>query len=220
MKLNLHLLKYEMLFSIANKSILLSTSFFIIVILTVGIGLGQIGENSEKTVIAIIWITIALSSIFSMKAMFQDDYEDGTLDLYMLSTASLETVVFLKALTHWITTNLPIIFLTPVISITLGLSINHSFLISLVMFVSTPAISFISTMGAALTLGEKGGNLLMSIFILPAFLPIMIFGIKISILITTSIYEIMAYLILLALSLICIAITPFITSIIIKIHYT
>ena len=220
MKINLHLFKYEMLFALANKNILLSTSFFIILILTVGIGLGQIEESSKKIVVAIIWIVTALSSLLSIKALFQDDFEDGTLDIYMLSTASLETIIIIKALTHWTTTILPIIVLTPVISIPLGLSIYHSILISLVMFISTPAISFISTIGAALTLGERGGNLLMSIFILPTFLPIMIFGIKISILITNSIYDLMAYLILFALSLICIAITPFITSVIIKIHYS
>ena len=88
------------------------------------------------------------------------------------------------------------------------------------MLLSTPALSFISTIGAALTLGEKGGNLLISIFILPTFLPIIIFGMKISLLIANSTYDIMAHLILFALSLICIAITPFITSLIIKIHYT
>ena len=220
MKLIYHIFKYEMLFALANKSILLSTSFFIILILTVGIGFGQIGESSENTALAIIWIAIALSSLLSIKAMFQDDFEDGTLDLYMLSAASLETIIFLKAFTHWITTNLPIIILIPIICTPLGLTFKQSILISLVMFISTPALSFISTIGAALTLGEKGGNLLLSIFILPTFLPIMIFGMKISILITNSIHDIMAHLILLAISLICLAITPFITSIIIKVHYS
>ena len=175
---------------------------------------------SEKIVIAIIWIAIALSSLLSIKEMFQNDFEDGTLDFYMLSAATLETIICLKAFTHWITTNLPIIFLIPLISIPLGITFYHSILISLVMLVSTPALSFISTLGAALTLGEKGGNLLLSIFILPTFLPIIIFGMKISILITNSIYDIMAHLILFALSLICLAITPFITSAIIKVHYS
>ena len=220
MKLNIHLFKYEILFALANKSILLSTSFFVILIFTVGIGFGQIGGSSEKTALAIIWIAIALSSLLSIKGMFQEDFEDGTLDLYILSSVSLETIICLKAFTHWITTNLPIIVLIPLISIPLGISFYHSILISLVMIISTPAISFISTIGAALTLGEKGGNLLMSIFILPTFLPIMIFGMKISILITNSIHDIMAHLILLAISLICLAITPFITSIIIKVHYS
>ena len=220
MKLNIHLFKYEMLFALANKSILLSTSFFVILIFTVGIGFGQTGDSSEKTVIAIIWIATALSSLLSIKEMFQNDFEDGTLDFYMLSAATLETIICLKAFTHWVTTNLPIIFLIPLISIPLGITFYHSILITLVMLVSTPALSFISTLGAALTLGERGGNLLLSIFILPTFLPIIIFGMKISILITNSTYDIMAHLILFALSLICLAITPFMTSAIIKVHYS
>ena len=221
MKLNIHLFKYEMLFALANKGILLSTSFFMILIFTVGIGFGQTGESSEKTVIAIIWIAILhFHPYLSIKTMFQNDFDDGTLDFYMLSAATLETIICFKSIVHWITTNLPIIFLIPLISIPLGITIYHSILICLVMLLSTPALSFISTIGAALTLGEKGGNLLLSIFILPTFLPIIIFGMKISILITNSTYDIMAHLILFALSLICIAITPFITSLIIKIHYS
>ena len=102
-----------MLFALANKSILLSTSFFVILILTVGIGFGQTGDSSEKTVIAIIWIATALSSLLSIKEMFQNDFEDGTLDFYMLSAATLETIICLKAFTHRVTTNLPIIFLIP-----------------------------------------------------------------------------------------------------------
>ena len=179
-----------------------------------------IGESSEKTLLAIIWIAISLSSLLSIKTMFQEDFDDGTLDLYILSNTSIETIIFIKSIVHWITTNLPIITLIPLISFPLGITIYHSILICFVMLLSTPALSFISTIGAALTLGEKGGNLLISIFILPTFLPIIIFGMKISILITNSTYDIMAHLILFALSLICIAITPFITSLIIKIHYT
>ena len=86
--------------------------------------------------------------------------------------------------------------------------------------IGTPAISFISTIGAALTLGERGSHLLLSIFILPTFLPILLFGIKISMLATNSIYDSSAFLILLAISFVCIAITPFIASMIIKVHYT
>ena len=116
MKLSFHLLKYELLFALANKGILLSTSFFIILILIVGIGFGQIGESSEKTLLAIIWIAISLSSLLSIKTMFQEDFDDGTLDLYILSNTSIETIIFIKSIVHWITTNLPIITLIPLIS--------------------------------------------------------------------------------------------------------
>ena len=118
-------MKYELLFALANKGILLSTSFFIILILIVGIGFGQIGESSEKTLLAIIWIAISLSSLLSIKTMFQEDFDDGTLDLYILSNTSIETIIFIKSIVHWITTNLPIISLIPLISFPLGLSLIH-----------------------------------------------------------------------------------------------
>ena len=100
MKLNFHLFKYELLFALANKGILLSTSFFIILILIVGIGFGQIGESSEKTLLAIIWIAISLSSLLSIKSMIQEDFDDGTLDLYILSNRPIETIIFIKSIVH------------------------------------------------------------------------------------------------------------------------
>ena len=98
MKLNFHLFKYELLFALANKGILLSTSYFIILILIVGIGFGQIGESSEKTLLAIIWIAISLSSLLSIKSMIQEDFDDGTLDLYILSNRPIETIIFIKSI--------------------------------------------------------------------------------------------------------------------------
>ena len=209
-----------MKFSTTSKSLFLSTCFFIIIILTASISISQFGVKTSATSVAILWIALALSALLSVKVMFQTDYDDGTLDWLMLSPISLETIIMLKAITHWLTTCLPMMVLTPLVCIPLGIAFDSALWILLVMLIGTPAISFISTIGAALTLGERGSHLLLSIFILPTFLPILVFGIKISMLLTNSIYDSSAFLILLAISLVCIAITPFITSMIIKVHYT
>lgn len=209
-----------MKFSTTGKSLLLSTCFFIIIILTTSISISQFGVKTSATSVAILWVALALSALLSVKVMFQIDFDDGTLDWLMLSPISLETIIVVKAITHWLTTCLPMMVLTPLVCIPLGITFHSALWILLVMLIGTPAISFISTIGAALTLGERGSHLLLSIFILPTFLPILLFGIKISMLITNSIYDSSAFLILLAISLVCIAITPFITSMIIKVHYT
>ena len=209
-----------MKFSTNGKSLLLSTCFFIIIILTTSISVSQFGVETSATSVAILWVALALSALLSVKVMFQIDFDDGTLDWLMLSPISLETIIVLKAITHWLTTCLPMMVLTPLVCIPLGITFDSALWILLVMLIGTPAISFISTIGAALTLGERGSHLLLSIFILPTFLPILLFGIKISMLVTNSIYDSSAFLILLAISLVCIAITPFITSMIIKVHYT
>ena len=209
-----------MKFSTTGKSLLLSTCFFIIIILTTSISISQFGVKTSATSVAILWVALALSALLSVKVMFQIDFDDGTLDWLMLSPISLETIIVVKAITHWLTTCLPMMVLTPLVCIPLGITLDSALWILLVMLIGTPAISFISTIGAALTLGERGSHLLLSIFILPTFLPILLFGIKISMLITNSIYDSSAFLILLAISLVCIAITPFITAMIIKVHYT
>tara|TARA_B100001250_G_scaffold56900_1_gene44008 strand:+ start:310 stop:972 length:663 start_codon:yes stop_codon:yes gene_type:complete len=220
MKPYIYLLSHEMKFSTTGKSLLLSTCFFIIIILTTSISISQFGVETSATSVAILWVALALSALLSVKVMFQIDFDDGTLDWLMLSPMSLETIIVVKAITHWLTTCLPMMVLTPLVCIPLGITFDSALWILLVMLIGTPAISFISTIGAALTLGERGSHLLLSIFILPTFLPILLFGIKISMLITNSIYDSSAFLILLAISLVCIAITPFITSMIIKVHYT
>ncbi len=220
MKPFIYILRHEMKFSTTSKSLFLSTCFFIIIILTASISISQFGVKTSATSVAILWIALALSALLSVKVMFQTDYDDGTLDWLMLSPISLETIIMLKAITHWLTTCLPMMVLTPLVCIPLGIAFDSALWILLVMLIGTPAISFISTIGAALTLGERGSHLLLSIFILPTFLPILVFGIKISMLLTNSIYDSSAFLILLAISLVCIAITPFITSMIIKVHYT
>ena len=220
MKPYIYLLSHEMKFSTTGKSLLLSTCFFIIIILTTSISISQFGVKTSATSVAILWVALALSALLSVKVMFQIDFDDGTLDWLMLSPISLETIIVVKAITHWLTTCLPMMVLTPLVCTPLGITFDSALWILLVMLIGTPAISFISTIGAALTLGERGSHLLLSIFILPTFLPILLFGIKISMLITNSIYDSSAFLILLAISLVCIAITPFITSMIIKVHYT
>ncbi len=220
MKPYIYILSHEIKFSTTGKSLLLSTCFFIIIILTTSISISQFGVEKSETSVAILWVALALSALLSVKVMFQIDFDDGTLDWLMLSPISLETIIVLKAITHWLTTCLPMMVLTPLVCIPLGITFDSALWILLVMLIGTPAISFISTIGAALTLGERGSHLLLSIFILPTFLPILLFGIKISMLITNSIYDSSAFLILLAISLVCIAITPFITSMIIKVHYT
>ena len=220
MKPYIYILSHEIKFSTTGKSLLLSTCFFIIIILTTSISISQFGVKTSATSVAILWVALALSALLSVKVMFQIDFDDGTLDWLMLSPMSLETIIVVKAITHWLTTCLPMMVLTPLVCIPLGITFDSALWILLVMLIGTPAISFISTIGAALTLGERGSHLLLSIFILPTFLPILLFGIKISMLITNSIYDSSAFLILLAISLVCIAITPFITSMIIKVHYT
>ena len=126
MKPIIHILNHEMKCSTAGKSLLLSPCFFIIVILTASIGVSQFNIKTDTTSITILWIALALSALLSVKIIFQTDYEDGTLDWLLLSPISLETIIVLKATTHWVTTCLPMMALTPIVCIPLGISTNSS----------------------------------------------------------------------------------------------
>ena len=145
MKPYIYLLSHEMKFSTTGKSLLLSTCFFIIIILTTSISISQFGVKTSATSVAILWVALALSALLSVKVMFQIDFDDGTLDWLMLSPMSLETIIVVKAITHWLTTCLPMMVLTPLVCIPLGITFDSALWILLVMLIGTPAISFIST---------------------------------------------------------------------------
>ena len=134
---SLYILSYEMKASTAGRSFFLSTSFFLIVVLTANISMNQFGIRAEKNSISILWIALALSALLSVNMIFQNDYDDGTLDWFMLSPISLETIVILKAVAHWVTTCLPMMLLTPIVCISMGINFNSSLWILLVMMIGT-----------------------------------------------------------------------------------
>ena len=219
MRILTHVLKYELKAAIASKNLFLVSGFFVVVMLTTAISLGQYGVAQKDYSVAMLWITLAFSSLLSIRTIFENDSTDGTLDFIMHASISLESVIVSKALVHWITTSLPIILLTPIVCIFLGLNLNSTAWIALVMIIGTPGISFISTIGAALTLGENTGQFLISILMLPTFLPILLFGIKISLLATNGVYDNKATLVMIGLTTGCLAITPLITGMIVRVHY-
>lgn len=108
--------------------------------------------------------------------MFQADYEDGSLDLILLGPAPAEFVVLAKAAAHWLTTGAPLIALSPVLGVMLNLAPSAYGALFLSLLIGTPALSLIGAVGAALTVGVRRGGLLLSLLVLPLYLPTMILG--------------------------------------------
>jgi heme exporter protein B len=154
----------------------LSLAFFLIVVVLVPFGVGPEMGLLSKIAPGILWVGALLACLLSLDRIFALDFEDGTLDLLATAPLPLEAVVSVKSLAHWITTGLPLVLAAPVLGVLLGLQSDAFYWIVLSLLLGTPALSVIGTFGAALTVGLKRGGLLLSILVLPLYVPTLIFG--------------------------------------------
>ena len=154
----------------------LSLAFFFIIVIFFPFAIGPNLELLSKVAPGALWVGALVACLLSIERIFALDFEDGTLDLLVTSPLPLEGVVISKALVHWLTTGLPLIFLTPFLGVLLGLQNSSIFFLVISLIFGTPALSIIGTFGAALTAGMKRGGLLLSILVLPLFIPTLIFG--------------------------------------------
>ncbi|MDR9484035.1 MULTISPECIES: heme exporter protein CcmB [Sediminimonas] len=154
----------------------LGLAFFLIVVTLVPFSVGP--ENALLSEIApgILWLGALLACLLSLDRIFALDWEDGSLDLLATSPVPMEALVSIKALAHWLTTGLPLIVATPVFALLLSLPQAGYVPLVLSLFLGTPALSVIGTFGAALTVGIKRGGLLLSLLVLPLYVPTLIFG--------------------------------------------
>jgi heme exporter protein B len=154
----------------------LSLAFFLIVVVLVPFGVGPEMGLLSKIAPGILWVGALLACLLSLDRIFALDFEDGTLDLLATAPLPLEAVVCVKSLAHWITTGLPLVLAAPVLGVLLGLQSDAFYWIVLSLLLGTPALSVIGTFGAALTVGLKRGGLLLSLLVLPLYVPTLIFG--------------------------------------------
>ncbi|MEQ9694081.1 heme exporter protein CcmB [Shimia sp. SDUM112013] len=158
----------------------LGLAFFLIVTVLVPFGVGPESGLLSKIAPGILWLGALLACLLSLDRIFALDWEDGSLDLIATSPLPMEGVVTVKALAHWITTGLPLCLAAPLFALLLGLpEAGYTWLI-LSLLLGTPALSVIGTFGAALTVGLKRGGLLLSLLVLPLYVPTLIFGAEVA----------------------------------------
>jgi heme exporter protein B len=156
---------------------LLAVVFFVILISMVPLGVGPDGALLAKIAAGMIWVGVVLASLLSLDRLFQADYEDGSLDLLMLSPMPLPSLVLAKCLAHWLTTALPLIVVAPLLGVLLNMPPDRFVPLIVSLLVGTPALSLIGAIGAGLTVGLRRGGLLLSLVVLPLCVPTLIFGV-------------------------------------------
>jgi heme exporter protein B len=154
----------------------LGLAFFLIVVVLVPFSVGPQSSLLASIAPGILWLGALLACLLSLDRIFALDFEDGSLDLLATSPLPLEGIVSVKAAAHWLTSALPLVIAAPFLALMLNLPAAGYFWIVLSLLLGTPALSVIGTFGAALTVGLKRGGLLLSILVLPLYVPTLIFG--------------------------------------------
>lgn len=154
----------------------LALAFFLTVAILAPFGVGPDRATLAAIAPGIVWLGALLACLLSLDRMFQIDREDGSLDLLANAPIPLEGVVAAKAVAHWTTTGLPLTLSAPAAGILLGLPGPANFWLVVSLVLGTPALSMIGAFGAALTVGLKRGGLLLSLLVLPLYVPTLIFG--------------------------------------------
>ncbi|SDX01932.1 heme exporter protein CcmB [Litoreibacter albidus] len=154
----------------------LGLAFFLILVVLVPFGVGPNSDILSRIAPGILWVGALLSCLLSLDRIFQLDYEDGTLDLLATAPLPLEAAATLKALSHWLVTGLPLTLAAPLLGVLLNMPSEATLWLVASLALGTPALSMLGTFGAALTVGLKRGGLLISLLVLPLYMPTLIFG--------------------------------------------
>ncbi len=193
-------------------------AFFVLVVFLVPLGIGPGSGTLASVAAGLLWVSALLSALLSLDRLFQADFEDGSLDQLILSPLALEQTVLAKAIAHWLTTGLLMTLASPVQGAMLALPWNTLGTLVLAMAIGTPALSLIGAVGAAVTVGVRRGGLLLSILVLPLYIPTLVFGARAVDRALTGLDPTPALALSGGISLIALALTPFAAALALRIN--
>ncbi len=152
--------------------------FYLIVIVITPLGLGPDLNLLGRIAPGILWVGLLLAGLLSAGRIFDNDYEDGTLDVLAAGPLPLSVVAGVKCLAHWLATGIPLVLIAPLLGLLLNLPLGTIPSLVLAMLAGTPAVSFIAGIGASLTLGLRRSGLLLALLVVPLYVPVLIFGVS------------------------------------------
>ena len=180
----------KLLWALIRRDLMLATrqgggvgtaiGFFVTVIVLLPLGLGPDQTLLQRIAPGALWIALLLSVLLSAERIFQSDYEDGSLDAMALGVVPLELAVLAKAAAHWLTTALPLALAAPFFGFLINLDPQAILPLGLAMIIGSVALSLLAALGAAITVALRRGGLLVSLLILPFYMPCLIFGVAAS----------------------------------------
>ena len=150
--------------------------FFLIVITLFPLVIGPDPKLLSRIAPGVAWVAALLSALLSFERLFRDDFIDGSLEQVMLTSQPLVLTALAKVLAHWLLTGLPLILLSPIAALLLSLEISIWWALVLTLLLGTPVLSCLGAIGVALTVGLRKGGVLLSLLVVPLFIPVLIFS--------------------------------------------
>ena len=171
------LLKRDLLLAFRHRSEMINPlMFFILVVVLFPLGTGADTQLLKSMAPGIIWVAALLAAMLSIDSVFRSDFEDGSLELLILNPYPTSILVLAKIIVHWLITGLPLIIVAPLLALFLGLDQDIIGLLVLTLLLGTPVLSLVGAVAMALTVGLKRGGILLSLLVLPLYVPVLIFA--------------------------------------------
>lgn len=169
--------KREVSLAMRHKGdVLMPLVFFVLIASLFPLAVGPEAAQLQRMAPGVLWVSALLSAMLSLQRLFATDYADGSLEQMALSTTPLMLLVAAKTWAHFVLSGLPLVLIAPLLGLQYGLNADALGVLMLTLLLGTPALTLIGSVGAALTLGVRGGGVLLSLLILPLFIPVLIFG--------------------------------------------
>ena len=150
--------------------------FFILVVTLFPLGIGAQPKLLQAMAPGVIWVSALLAVMLSLDSLFRSDFDDGSLEQMFLSSHPLTILVFAKIIAHWVVTGLPLLFVAPLLAIFLGLPEQALGTLLITLVLATPVLSLIGSIGVSLTVGLRRGGMILSLLVLPLYVPVLIFA--------------------------------------------
>ena len=150
--------------------------FFILVVSLFPLGIGPSPQTLALIAPGVIWVAALLATLLSLERLFRDDFDDGSLEQMLLSPHPLPLLVLAKLLAHWLVTGLPLVLISPLLGLLLHLPLSGLLALPLSLLIGTPALTLIGAIGVALTVSLRRGGILLTLLVLPLYVPVLIFG--------------------------------------------
>jgi len=159
-----------------RTDVLTTLFFFVIVVSLFPLGVGTEKETLRQLGPGVVWVAALLASMLALERLFEGDYRDGTLEQMLLTPQPLAILVLGKVFAHWLLTGLPLVLIAPLVGLQYQLPEESQGVMMLSLLLGTPVLSLIGAIGAALTLGLRGGGILLSLLVLPLYIPVLVYG--------------------------------------------
>ncbi len=152
--------------------------FFVLALALFPFGVGPAPEILERIGVGVIWVLALLAVMLSLDRLYQADAEDGSLELLALGRLPLEMVALAKCLAHWLTSGLLLAIASPLLGLLMQLPVEAHAPLALALLLGTPTLTLVGSIGAALLVGARRGNVLIALLILPLYIPVLVFGVS------------------------------------------